>query len=97
MEVFRAYWQPCWSDCRVKSCKDFEFIIVNDGSNNSSLEILHEYQVRDPRITIVDQNNIGLTRSLNRPNDIYYWTRITKALDELDIHSTVLLLKKIWL
>jgi glycosyltransferase involved in cell wall biosynthesis len=46
--------------------KDFEFIIINDGSNDSSLEMLLEYQDRDQRITIVNQSNIGLTRSLNR-------------------------------
>jgi glycosyltransferase involved in cell wall biosynthesis len=46
--------------------KDFEFIIINDGSNDSSLEMLLEYQDRDKRITIVNQSNIGLTRSLNR-------------------------------
>jgi glycosyltransferase involved in cell wall biosynthesis len=49
-----------------QSCKDFEFIIVNDGSNDGSLEIVFEYQASDRRIMIVNQSNIGLTRSLNR-------------------------------
>lgn len=46
--------------------KDFEFVIINDGSNDSSLKILLEYQQNDNRILIIDQNNIGLTKSLNR-------------------------------
>jgi len=49
-----------------QSFKDFEFIIINDGSNDSSLEILLEYQAGDPRIAVVNQNNLGLTPSLNR-------------------------------
>ncbi|MCJ7778296.1 MAG: glycosyltransferase, partial [Sedimentisphaerales bacterium] len=44
-----------------QSFKDFEFIIINDGSNDSSLEILLEYQAGDPRIAVVNQNNLGLT------------------------------------
>ena len=46
--------------------ENFEFIIINDGSNDTSLDILGEYQSRDNRLLIVNQENIGLTRSLNR-------------------------------
>lgn len=46
--------------------ENFEFIIINDGSNDASLDILGEYQSRDNRLLIVNQENIGLTRSLNR-------------------------------
>ena len=49
-----------------QSFKDFEFIIINDGSSDNSLEVMLEYQARDSRIVIVNQNNIGLTSSLNR-------------------------------
>lgn len=49
-----------------QSFKNFEFIIINDGSNDNSLGIILEYQARDNRILIVSQNNIGLTGSLNR-------------------------------
>jgi glycosyltransferase involved in cell wall biosynthesis len=43
---------------------DFEFIVVNDGSTDSSAEILRS--TRDPRLRTVEQANAGLTRSLNR-------------------------------
>ena len=45
----------------------FEFVIVDDGSEDDSAEILRELARRDKRIvTIRNERNIGLTRSLNR-------------------------------
>ena len=46
--------------------KDYEFLIINDGSTDNSLDILREYAQKDERIRLVDQDNIGLTRSLNK-------------------------------
>ena len=44
---------------------DFEFIIVNDGSTDASLEIIMSYN--DGRIQIVNnEENSGLTKSLNK-------------------------------
>ena len=44
---------------------DFEFIIVNDGSTDSSLEIIQSYH--DDRIRVINNEiNIGLTKSLNK-------------------------------
>jgi glycosyltransferase involved in cell wall biosynthesis len=44
---------------------DFEFIIVNDGSTDNSLEIILSYT--DERIRIINnEKNIGLTKSLNK-------------------------------
>nr|WP_314546162.1 glycosyltransferase [uncultured Empedobacter sp.] len=42
---------------------NFEFIIINDGSTDNSLEILKSFS--DPRIIIIDQKNKGLIASLN--------------------------------
>ena len=45
--------------------KDFEFLIINDGSTDSTREIICSYD--DPRIRLIDnEQNLGLTKSLNK-------------------------------
>lgn len=48
-----------------QSYKNFEFIIINDGSTDSSKKIIEEYERRDHRIKVITHENIGLTKSLN--------------------------------
>ena len=45
--------------------RDFEFVIVDDGSTDRTLSILQDYARRDPRIRIISRPNTGLTRALN--------------------------------
>lgn len=45
--------------------RDFEFIIVNDGSTDGSSAILERYAQRDCRIRLINRENMGLTASLN--------------------------------
>jgi glycosyltransferase involved in cell wall biosynthesis len=44
--------------------RDFELIVVDDGSTDATSNILDEYAARDPRIRIIRQANAGLTRAL---------------------------------
>jgi len=43
---------------------DFEFIVINDGSTDGTREVLEG--IRDDRVRLLHQENVGLTRSLNR-------------------------------
>jgi len=50
-----------------QSMTDFEFIIIDDGSSDRSLEIICNYQIKDKRIRILkNKTNIGLTKTLNK-------------------------------
>lgn len=47
--------------------KDFEFVIVNDGSKDGSLEVIKQYQAKDNRINLIDLGeNKGFCYALNR-------------------------------
>ena len=41
-----------------QSFKDFEFIIINDGSNDNSLSIIKKYQKIDSRIIVINNKTI---------------------------------------
>jgi GT2 family glycosyltransferase len=44
--------------------RDFECIVVDDGSTDATPEILERYASRDLRIRVIHQSNAGLTRAL---------------------------------
>jgi glycosyltransferase involved in cell wall biosynthesis len=50
----------------AQTFRDFEFIIINDGSKDCSGDILSYFQKRDARVQLYHQDNRGLVSSLNR-------------------------------
>ena len=49
-----------------QSYKNFEFIIINDASNDKSLDIINSYKFKDKRIKIITlDNNQGIAIALN--------------------------------
>lgn len=46
--------------------EDNEFIYIDDGSTDNSLQILREYQKKDDRIKIISQKNMGQSVARNR-------------------------------
>lgn len=49
-----------------QSFKDFEFIVINDGSTDGSAEIIDNCASLDPRIIAVHQENKGFVSALNQ-------------------------------
>ncbi len=83
---------------------DFEFIIIDDGSTDSSSRIIKEYAQNDNRIRFhQNSNNIGITRSINYglslatgmylarmdADDISLYDRFQKQIAYLDRHPNV--------
>lgn len=63
--------------------KDFEFIIINDGSEDETAEILKNYAQKDKRIIILDNNgHKGLVYGLNRALKIARGTYIARMDDD---------------
>jgi glycosyltransferase involved in cell wall biosynthesis len=50
-----------------QTVEDFELILIDDGSTDTTSSILQEFASKDDRIKIItNEKNIGLTRSLNK-------------------------------
>ena len=59
------YLKECLDSVVNQTLSDIEIICVNDGSTDSSLDILREYQKKDSRIQIVSKANSGYGHTMN--------------------------------
>lgn len=59
------YLRQCLDSVSGQTLEDIEILCINDGSSDSSLAVLKQYQSRDKRLTIVDQSNQGVAKSRN--------------------------------
>ncbi|NES18037.1 MAG: glycosyltransferase [Symploca sp. SIO3E6] len=99
------YLREAMDSILAQTFKDFEFLIINDGSTDSTREIICSYD--DLRIRLIDnEQNLGLTRSLNKgwklaegefiarqdADDVSEPERFTKQVAFLEAHSEVALL-----
>ncbi len=63
-----AYLREAIESILNQTFKDFEFLIINDGSKDKSLGIIKSY--KDQRIRLISRENKGLTLSLNQGIDL---------------------------
>jgi glycosyltransferase involved in cell wall biosynthesis len=63
---------------------NFEFIIIDDGSTDSSLKVLQQYQKRDARIRLISRENRNLATTLNDIIDLAQGKWIAR-MDQDDI------------
>lgn len=86
-----------------QSFKNFEFIIIDDGSSDNSLQVIRSYEVSDPRIRLITQKNQGLAKALNigiknsrakyiariDADDICYESRLMKQFNFMEQNHSV--------
>ncbi len=60
------YLAKCLDSIVAQTLRDMEIIIINDGSTDASLSIAQKYAACDARIHIIDKQNEGYGRSMNR-------------------------------
>jgi len=107
MSVYNGarYVQQAVDSILSQSFQDLEFVVVDDGSTDDTMQILAAYD--DPRLVLVEnERNLGLTRSLNRgialsrgeliarqdADDISLPQRLQRQIAYLDAHPGVGLL-----
>ena len=59
------YLKECIDSIINQTLEDIEIICVNDGSTDSSLEILNNFAEQDNRIKVITQSNQGLSAARN--------------------------------
>lgn len=88
----------------AQTYRDFDFIIIDDGSTDDSLDLLKSWSAKDERIKLItNKNNLGLSASLNKgikaaqgvyiarmdADDWAFEQRLATQVDFLDQHSQV--------
>jgi glycosyltransferase involved in cell wall biosynthesis len=83
--------------------RNFEFIIINDGSTDATASILGRYAARDSRIRVYHQENQGMIAALNRgcrlargeyiarmdADDVSFPQRLEKQLEYIERHPHI--------
>ena len=59
------YLRYCLNSLKSQTLSNIEFICVNDGSTDKSLEILNEYAKNDSRFIVLNQENRGSGQARN--------------------------------
>lgn len=73
------YLRQCLDSVVAQTLRDVEVICVDDGSTDGSLEILREYEARDGRVTVLQQQNqfagVARNRGMERARGDYlvFW------------------------
>lgn len=68
MPIYNAYsyLRPAMDSVLDQTLAEIEVICVDDGSTDSSLDILKEYQAKDSRVRILTENNAGPSWARNK-------------------------------
>lgn len=64
-----AYLERCVNSVLTQEYKNFELLLVDDGSRDESHAICDRYAVRDERVKVIHKENSGVSDSRNQALD----------------------------
>lgn len=87
------YLKRCFDSVLYQTFKDFELILVNDGSQDNSLDICKYYEQLDNRVRVIDTPNRGSSSARNTgySESTGKWIIFFDADDWIDSHMLQLL------
>jgi len=108
LPVYNAeiYIEEAVNSILAQTFKDFELIIINDGSTDASLDLLTKLAALDPRVRLISRGNKGLIATLNEAialakskyiarmdaDDVALSTRLAKQYEFLQANPKVAVL-----
>lgn len=84
------YISKCINSIRNQTLKNFELIIIDDGSSDSSYEVIKKYVIEDNRIKYIKQENKGVSSARNKGIEIAKGKYITFVDGDDSIHPRML-------
>ena len=60
------YLKECLTSIQQQSYKNFEAILINDGSSDGSIKICEDFCLKDDRFRLFDQQNQGVSKARNK-------------------------------
>jgi len=90
-----AYIDKCYACVKAQTYTNIEWVVINDGSRDTSLAKLQQLVINDPNITLIDQKNAGAAEArrsgaLTAQGDYIVYLDVDDAISEDAITEAML-------
>ncbi|PAF44637.1 glycosyltransferase [Helicobacter sp. 11S02629-2] len=83
------YLKECLDSCLCEDVTNFEVIVIDDGSSDTSLDIAKDYAKKYQNILVVTKPNAGLSSARNAGLELLEGLPLRKILDNLDTNQKI--------